>query len=37
MSGLRRDAPQNEQEQVFGGRMLTRSEDIAMVLSKLRP
>jgi copper homeostasis protein len=37
MSGLRRDAPQNEQEQVFGGRMLTRSEDIAKVLSKLRP
>jgi copper homeostasis protein len=36
MSGLRRDDPQNEQEQVFGGRMLPRSEDIAMVLSKLR-
>ena len=36
MSGLRSDSPQNEQEELFGGRMVPRSEDIAMVLSKLR-
>jgi copper homeostasis protein CutC len=36
MSGLRRDNPQNEQEKIFGGRIVSRSEDIAMVLSKLR-
>ncbi len=36
MSGLRRDNPQNEQEEIFGGRIVSRLEDIAMVLSKLR-
>ena len=36
MSGLRRDNPQNEQEKIFGGRIVSRSEDISMVLSKLR-
>ena len=36
MSGLRSDTPQNEQEELFGGRVVSRSEDIAMVLSKLR-
>ncbi len=36
MSGLRSDTPQNEQEELFGGCVVSRSEDIAMVLSKLR-
>lgn len=36
MSGLRRNNAQNAQEELFGGRMVTRWEDIAMVLSKLR-
>jgi copper homeostasis protein len=36
MSGLRSDNPQNKQEEIFGGRIVSRSEDISIVLSKLR-